>query len=137
ADGQVRKITAAYISGSNMSVYLDGAAIDGNTLGYPKTISAISTTTTSSPTTSVPAPAPAPAPAPSAPADSTAPVDTTNGKPRLVGVNLSGAGFGPSVVPGVHGTNYTYPAESYYKKYADLGMNLVRLPFLWERIQPK
>ncbi|EIK52623.1 hypothetical protein YO5_14381 [Stutzerimonas stutzeri TS44] len=133
ADGQVRKITAAYISGSNMSVYLDGAVLDGNAVGYPKSISAISGTSTSgtvtSPTVSEPVV--------SAPAESTAPADTTNGPPRLVGVNLSGAGFGPSVVPGVHGTNYTYPAESYYKKYADLGMKLVRLPFLWERIQPK
>lgn len=133
ADGQVRKITAAYISGSNMSVYLDGAVLDGNAVGYPKTISAISGTSTSGTVTS---PTPS-APVVSAPAESTAPADTTNGQPRLVGVNLSGAGFGPSVVPGVHGTNYTYPAESYYKKYADLGMKLVRLPFLWERIQPK
>ncbi|EKM93840.1 hypothetical protein C211_18284 [Stutzerimonas degradans] len=134
ADGQVRKITAAYISGSNMSVYLDGAVLDGNAVGYPKTITAISGTGTSTGTVTSPAPS---APVVSAPAESTAPADTTNGQPRLVGVNLSGAGFGPSVVPGVHGTNYTYPAESYYKKYADLGMKLVRLPFLWERIQPK
>ncbi|NHC11193.1 glycoside hydrolase family 5 protein [Stutzerimonas degradans] len=134
ADGQVRKITAAYISGSNMSVYLDGAVLDGNAVGYPKTITAISGTSISTGTVTSPAPS---APVVSAPAESTAPADTTNGQPRLVGVNLSGAGFGPSVVPGVHGTNYTYPAESYYKKYADLGMKLVRLPFLWERIQPK
>lgn len=132
ANGQVRKITAAYVSGSNMSIYLDGAVLDGNTVGYPKTIAAVTATTTpTAPSTSTPVPAP------TAPVDSTTPVDTTNGQPRLVGVNLSGAGFGPSVVPGVHGTNYTYPAESYYKKYADLGMNLVRLPFLWERIQPQ
>lgn len=56
---------------------------------------------------------------------------------HLVGVNLSGAAFGSSVLPGKHGTNYIYPAESYYKKYAEQGLKLVRLPFLWERLQPK
>jgi len=134
ADGQTRKVLRTQLVGSNMSVFLDGAVINGATLGYPKTISAVSTSTSapSSPALTTPPveAAPAPAPAPTAP-------DTTNGKPLLVGVNLSGAGFGPSVVPGKHGTNYTYPAESYYKKYSDLGMPLVRLPFLWERIQPK
>ncbi len=134
ADGQTRKVLRTQLVGSNMSVFLDGAVINGATLGYPKTISVVSTSTSapSSPALTTPPveAAPAPAPAPTAP-------DTTNGKPLLVGVNLSGAGFGPSVVPGKHGTNYTYPAESYYKKYSDLGMPLVRLPFLWERIQPK
>ncbi|WP_438826826.1 glycoside hydrolase family 5 protein [Pseudomonas lopnurensis] len=133
ADGQVRKILRAQIVGSNMSVFLDGATLNGNSLGYPKTVSVVSESgggTPSSPALTTPPVTTQPTPAPSAP-------DTTNGKPLLVGVNLSGAGFGPSVVPGKHGTNYTYPAESYYKKYADLGMPLVRLPFLWERIQPK
>jgi endoglucanase len=133
ADGQVRKVLRAQQVGSNMSVFLEGAAINGSTVGYPKTVSVISESASSAPSApsvTTPPTTVTPAPAPSAP-------DTTNGKPLLVGVNLSGAGFGPSVVPGTHGTNYTYPAESYYKKYADLGMPLVRLPFLWERIQPK
>lgn len=133
ADGQVRKVLRTQVVGSNLSVFLEGAAINGAAVGYPKTVSVVSTSATpSAPSVTTPpaAVAPAPSPAPSAPS-------TTNGKPLLVGVNLSGAGFGPSVVPGTHGTNYTYPAESYYKKYADLGMPLVRLPFLWERIQPK
>ncbi len=131
ADGQVRKILRAQIVGANMSVFVEGSVLNGTTLGYPKTVSVISESSVSTP--SAPAdssPSEIALPAPTAP-------DTTNGKPRLVGVNLSGAGFGPSVVPGTHGTNYTYPAESYYKKYSDLGMPLVRLPFLWERIQPK
>ena len=133
ADGQVRKVLRTQQVGNNMSVFLDGATINGATLGYPKTVSVVSASASpasSTPVVTAPPAAVAPAPAPSAPS-------TTNGKPLLVGVNLSGAGFGPSVVPGKHGTNYTYPAESYYKKYADLGMPLVRLPFLWERIQPK
>ncbi len=89
--------------------------------------------TTTTPSVSEPS-----APVVSQPAPAPVPTLPGNGTPiKLVGVNLSGAGFGPSVVPGTHGTNYIYPAESYYKKYADNGMNLVRLPFLWERIQPR
>ncbi|EHY79719.1 hypothetical protein PstZobell_20068 [Stutzerimonas stutzeri ATCC 14405 = CCUG 16156] len=130
ADGQTRKVLRAQLVGSNMSVFLEGAAINGTSLGYPKTVSVVSTSTSAPSGPALTTPPATVTPAPSAP-------DTTNGKPLLVGVNLSGAGFGPSVVPGTHGTNYTYPAESYYKKYADLGMPLVRLPFLWERIQPK
>ncbi|OSO73865.1 cellulase, partial [Stutzerimonas stutzeri] len=109
ADGQVRKVLRTQVVGSNLSVFLEGAAINGAAVGYPKTVSVVSTSATpSAPSVTTPpaAVAPAPSPAPSAPS-------TTNGKPLLVGVNLSGAGFGPSVVPGTHGTNYTYPAESY------------------------
>lgn len=132
ADGQVRKITRAQVVGSNMAIFVDGALLNGTTVGYPKTISVISATTTT-PSVSEPS-----APVVSQPAPAPVPAQPGNGTPiKLVGVNLSGAGFGPSVVPGTHGTNYIYPAESYYKKYADNGMNLVRLPFLWERIQPR
>jgi endoglucanase len=128
ADGQVRRITTSQLVGSNMSIMLDGATIDGNVLGHPKTVSVISASSTAT----APAPAPAPAPVATAPSNG-----YSNGPVRLVGVNLSAAGFGPSVVPGTYGQHYYYPDESYYKKYADLGMNLVRLPFLWERIQPQ
>ncbi|MBB3104926.1 hypothetical protein FHR87_003354 [Azomonas macrocytogenes] len=55
---------------------------------------------------------------------------------NMIGVNLSGASFSDTVYPGVYGTHYIYPAESYYQKYADMGIKLIRLPFLWERIQP-
>ena len=52
----------------------------------------------------------------------------------LLGVNLAGAEFG-SNVPGVFGTDYTYPTHSEIDYYAAKGMGVVRLPFLWERIQ--
>src|SRR3546814_15969150 len=87
ADGQTRKVLRTQLVGSNMSVFLDGAVINGTTLGYPKTISVVSTSTssTSSPALTTPPvePAPAPAPAPTAP-------ETTNGKTLLVRVNMSG-----------------------------------------------
>lgn len=51
------------------------------------------------------------------------------------GVNVSGGEFG--AVPGTYGIDYTYPTEAEIAYYADLGFNVLRLPFLWERIQHK
>jgi aryl-phospho-beta-D-glucosidase BglC (GH1 family) len=53
----------------------------------------------------------------------------------LIGVNLAGAEFDPKNVPGVFGTNYTYPTYSEIDYYAGKGMDVLRLPFLWERMQ--
>lgn len=52
------------------------------------------------------------------------------------GVNLSGAEFNPKKKPGVLNKDYRYPAAADYSYFARKGMNIVRLPFLWERIQP-
>ncbi|WP_421683921.1 glycoside hydrolase family 5 protein [Stutzerimonas urumqiensis] len=136
ADGQVRLITAVYVSGSNMTVLTDGALLNGKTVGYPQTVAVVTADTVSAPVATAPAvtaPAPAPVPVTSTPAPTPVAKDK---QIKLVGINLSGAGFGSGALPGVHGVNYIYPAESYYKKYAENGMTLVRLPFLWERIQP-
>ncbi|WP_417790900.1 glycoside hydrolase family 5 protein [Stutzerimonas xanthomarina] len=122
ADGQVRTITSVKPASGALTVFMDGLTLDGNRIGYPNKLSLVA------------APVILPA-TPSAPiADVTLP---TTEQVQLVGVALSGAAFGPSVLPGKHGTNYIYPAESYYKKYAEQGLKLVRLPFLWERIQPQ
>src|SRR4051794_39172885 len=53
----------------------------------------------------------------------------------LVGVNLAGAEFGTKV-PGVYGTDYTYPTHAEIDYYASKGMGVIRMPFLWERLQP-
>lgn len=53
----------------------------------------------------------------------------------LVGVNLAGGEFG-SNVPGKFGTDYTFPNEAQFRKQAERGFKLVRLPFRWERIRP-
>ena len=54
----------------------------------------------------------------------------------LLGVNLAGAEFGtPDHVPGVFGTDYIYPTHTEIDYYAAKGMSVVRLPFLWERLQ--
>jgi endoglucanase len=52
----------------------------------------------------------------------------------LLGVNLAGAEFG-SKVPGVFGTDYTYRTHAEIDYYASKGMSVIRLPFLWERVQ--
>jgi endoglucanase len=53
----------------------------------------------------------------------------------MIGVNLAGAEFGNLGTS--HGTGYIYPNSSYIDYYADKGMELIRLPFKWERLQPE
>lgn len=56
---------------------------------------------------------------------------------QYAGVNLAGAEFNSSKRPGTLFKDYTYPAASDYAYFAGKGMNIVRLPFLWERLQPE
>ena len=53
-----------------------------------------------------------------------------------LGVNLAGADFGSGKLPGTLGTDYTYPTSLEIDYYAGKGISVVRLPFLWERVQP-
>src|SRR5690348_14096177 len=53
-----------------------------------------------------------------------------------LGVNLAGADFGGGRLPGRLGTDYTYPTPQEIDYYAGKGMSVIRLPFLWERVQP-
>jgi len=55
--------------------------------------------------------------------------------PCLRGINLAGAEFG--TVPGEYGKNYIYPSDRTLLHFAQKGMNVIRLPFKWERLQPK
>ncbi|CDZ94139.1 glycoside hydrolase family 5 protein [Pseudomonas saudiphocaensis] len=127
ADGQIRTVKVVYRSGGNMTVLVDGGAIDGKAVGYPRTISVSSTGFSQ------------PRPGNGSPSQG----GSTGGTPiNLVGVNLAGAEFsaGNSAsdsLPGRYLIHYIYPGEADFKRYADLGMKLVRLPFRWERIQPK
>ena len=71
----------------------------------------------------------------------------TEPAPYLSGINLSGAEFGPAIAPGGsrgrHGTEYIYPIAAYAPGYRGAayfrskGFDSFRLPFLWERIQPR
>lgn len=57
---------------------------------------------------------------------------------QYVGVNLAGAEFGyPSKIPGQPGKDYTYPTLDEVSYFLGKGMNTIRLPFLWERLQPE
>jgi endoglucanase len=55
---------------------------------------------------------------------------------NLAGVNLSSAEWGSGNVPGTYGQDYIYPSAAEVDYYVGAGMTVVRLPFLWERLQP-
>lgn len=57
--------------------------------------------------------------------------------PRYHGVNLASAEFAPHKVPGIHGQDYIYPTKATAEPFLAKGMNSIRLPILWERIQPE
>jgi endoglucanase len=89
------------------------------------------------PATSAAAPAPAAA-ASSSTDDAATTAAATAVPPGLQwrGVNLSGAEYNSTQLPGRYGYQYTYPATTSVDYFQSKGMNLVRLPFLWERMQP-
>lgn len=74
--------------------------------------------------TSIPAPAPAPAPVP-------APVDVT----YLRGINIMDLGTAYGNVPGTFEQHYTRPSLKSLEALKSRGIKVVRLPFIWERIQ--
>jgi endoglucanase len=55
---------------------------------------------------------------------------------NMTGVNIAGAEFASKKLPGRAGTDYFYPSKVTIDHFADRGMNTIRLPFLWERMQP-
>jgi endoglucanase len=57
------------------------------------------------------------------------------------GVNLAGAefaadAFGNGALPGTFGVDYIYPNQGEVDYFKSKGMNIIRLPFRWERLQP-
>ncbi|MDQ7969247.1 MAG: glycoside hydrolase family 5 protein [Oxalicibacterium faecigallinarum] len=55
---------------------------------------------------------------------------------QLKGINLAGAEFNSSRLPGVLNKDYLYPAKKEIDHAKGIGSNVIRLPFRWERIQP-
>jgi endoglucanase len=55
---------------------------------------------------------------------------------KYYGVNLAGAEFTPSNIPGQYDKDYTYPTSQEVDYYMSKGVNTFRIPFLWERLQP-
>lgn len=54
----------------------------------------------------------------------------------LRGANAAGAEFGEAL-PGEFGRHYTYPSAETLRYLRSKGMNVVRLPFRWERLQKR
>jgi endoglucanase len=52
------------------------------------------------------------------------------------GISLASAEFQPDRIPGIYGRDYVYPAAESLGYYKSRGFDLIRLPFLWERLQP-
>jgi endoglucanase len=85
-----------------------------------------------------------PAPEARAPGDSAASAATHARTPDMLrGVSLAGAEFGEHTLPGTFMKEYVYPSPDYVpgysspQRFAKQGMNHFRLPFRWERLQPK
>ncbi|MEN9358467.1 MAG: endoglucanase precursor (endo,4-beta-glucanase)(cellulase) protein [Verrucomicrobiota bacterium] len=56
---------------------------------------------------------------------------------ELRGVTLSGPEFAKKALPGIEGKHYHWPAAPEAEEFRRAGMNLIRLPFRWERLQPQ
>jgi endoglucanase len=54
----------------------------------------------------------------------------------LTGVNLAGLEFQGAKLPGRLNVDFVAPSEAELAYYAGRGANLVRAPFLWERLEP-
>ena len=54
---------------------------------------------------------------------------------QYAGVNLSVAEFGQNNEPGTYGKDYMWPTNGETAYYQSRGMNFIRLPFRWERLQ--
>lgn len=52
------------------------------------------------------------------------------------GVTLAGAEFGQNNIPGIYLKDYIYPDQTEVDYFKGKSMNTLRLPFLWERLQP-
>ena len=53
------------------------------------------------------------------------------------GITLAGAEFGEKHLPGVYGDHYVYPSVRSTSYFQAQGMNLMRVAFRWERLQPR
>ena len=54
---------------------------------------------------------------------------------KYTGVNIAGGDFAPQSLPGRYGTDYIYPDHNTIDYFAAKGMNIIRVPALWERLQ--
>ncbi|MFZ4689204.1 MAG: glycoside hydrolase family 5 protein [Polymorphobacter sp.] len=52
----------------------------------------------------------------------------------LTGINIAGGEFGGLIA--VYGKDYIYPDKAQMQHFRDVGMNIIRVPVRWERLQP-
>jgi endoglucanase len=88
------------------------------------------TTTTDTSTPTAPATSTAPSPTATPTATTTA---TTSAGHMKIGVNIAGGEFGQ--LGQAYGFGYIYPSHAEIDYYAAKGMDEIRVPFLWERVQ--
>ncbi|GGB48463.1 cellulase [Roseibium aquae] len=53
----------------------------------------------------------------------------------LRGANVAGGEFGEKHLPGVYGRSHKFPSGATFAALAERNINVVRLPFRWERVQ--
>ena len=54
---------------------------------------------------------------------------------QYTGINIAGGDFGAEHLPGTYGQDYIYPDPETIAYFAAKGMNIIRVPTLWERLQ--
>ncbi len=52
------------------------------------------------------------------------------------GVNVAGAEFGQTNIPGTFNKDYTFNSENTFRYFGEKKLGLIRVPLLWERLQP-
>lgn len=130
--GERRAFTLSYVvpatlAAGKYSYVIRGLSADGKTTYF--TVSQIVSPYIFNVIGTVVAPQPTPSPSPSTPA----PV----AEKYVRGVNIMDLGISHSAIPGKYGENYTRPSLQNLKYIKSRGFDVVRLPFLWERMQHK
>ena len=59
----------------------------------------------------------------------------TENSVQYTGVNIAGGDFTVETMPGTYGLDYAYPDPDTIAYFAAKGMNIIRVPVRWERIQ--
>lgn len=57
--------------------------------------------------------------------------------PPMVGINLATGSFAADKIPGRYGFDYVYPDRATAAPFLAAGLTVVRVPVIWERLQPK
>ncbi|KAF5327667.1 hypothetical protein D9619_004868 [Psilocybe cf. subviscida] len=109
----------------DLSALIPTPCLPGSNTTNPTTTTTSTTRTTASPTSSAPGTS-----------NSLCPGAGGLTKFRFFGVNEAGAEFGDNKIPGILGTDYTWPSPSSIDYFVGQGFNAFRIPFKLERLVP-